>query len=198
MKEDALACVKMAIAMQERVRELASLWRDAGIERPLACRIGINTGYCTVGNFGSEDRMDYTIIGNAVNLASRPEHEAQPGSILISFETYALVKNEVRCEARGEIEVRGISHPVATYQAIGLYDELGEKAAHAQAAQAHVRLDLNLETMSEEERQAAARLLQRALAQLASPRPAPAGGEAGEDAPGKAQRARRRAGSGAA
>ena len=76
VKEDALACVKMAIAMRERIASLAHIWRDAGIERPLACRIGINTGYCTVGNFGSEDRMDYTIIGGAVNLASRLETEA--------------------------------------------------------------------------------------------------------------------------
>jgi class 3 adenylate cyclase/PAS domain-containing protein len=71
VKEDALACVKMALAMQKRIGELATIWRDAGIEKPLRCRIGIHTGYCTVGNFGSEDRMDYTIIGGGVNLASR-------------------------------------------------------------------------------------------------------------------------------
>jgi adenylate cyclase len=71
VKEDALACVKMALAMQKRIGELATIWRDAGIEKPLHCRIGIHTGYCTVGNFGSEDRMDYTIIGGGVNLASR-------------------------------------------------------------------------------------------------------------------------------
>ena len=71
VKKDALACVKMALAMQRRMGELASVWRDMGIEHPFACRIGINTGYCTVGNFGSEDRMDYTIIGGAVNLAAR-------------------------------------------------------------------------------------------------------------------------------
>jgi PAS domain S-box-containing protein len=47
---DALACVKMAVAMQKRVRQLAGIWRDAGIERPLTCRMGIHTGYCTVGN----------------------------------------------------------------------------------------------------------------------------------------------------
>ena len=61
IKEDAVACVTMAIAMQKRMQELGAIWRDSGIERPLACRIGIHTGYCTVGNFGSEDRMDYTI-----------------------------------------------------------------------------------------------------------------------------------------
>ena len=76
VKEDARACVEMAIAMQRRMDELGAIWRDAGIEHPLRCRIGIHTGYCTVGNFGSEDRMDYTIIGGPVNLASRLEHEA--------------------------------------------------------------------------------------------------------------------------
>jgi len=53
----------MAIAMRERLHDLSHIWRGAGIEKPLECRIGINTGYCTVGNFGSEDRMEYTIIG---------------------------------------------------------------------------------------------------------------------------------------
>ena len=85
VKEDALACVQMAIAMQKRVGELAQEWRDSGIETPLRCRIGIHTGYCTVGNFGSEDRMDYTMVGGTVNLASRLEHEAPPGGVLISY-----------------------------------------------------------------------------------------------------------------
>ena len=103
VKEDALACVEMAIAMQKRMQELGAIWRDSGIETPIRCRIGIHTGYCTVGNFGSEDRMDYTIVGGAVNLASRLENEAPPGGSLISYETYAHVKDEIRCEEMGRI-----------------------------------------------------------------------------------------------
>ena len=118
IKQDALACVQMALAMQKRVGELAEDWSNNGIETPLRCRIGIHTGYCTVGNFGSEDRMDYTVIGGTVNLASRLEHEAPPGGVLISFETYAHVRKEVRCEERGPVQVKGIAHPVATYSVV--------------------------------------------------------------------------------
>ena len=63
VKEDARACVRMAVAMQRRMRRTRREWQELGIEQPLQVRIGIHTGYCTVGNFGSEDRMDYTIIG---------------------------------------------------------------------------------------------------------------------------------------
>src|SRR6516225_4199243 len=97
VKADAIACVKMAVAMRKRMRELESVWRASGIEKPPRCRTGINTGFCTVGNFGSEDRMDYTIIGSGVNLACRLEATATPGEILISYETFALVKDEVCC-----------------------------------------------------------------------------------------------------
>ena len=96
-----------------------------GTERPLQCRIGINTGYCTVGNFGSEDRMDYIIVGGGVNLASRLESAATPGEILVSYETYAAVRERIHCEERGRISVRGIAYPVATYQVVDAYGNLG-------------------------------------------------------------------------
>ena len=160
VKEDALACVQMAIAMQKRVKELADEWRDSGIKTPLRCRIGIHTGYCTVGNFGSEDRMDYTMVGGTVNLASRLEHEAPPGGVLISFETYALVKDEMRCEERGDVQVKGIAQPVATYAVLGL------KQDEEQAATAHLRLEVDADRMSETERKAAADVLRRALGLL--------------------------------
>ena len=160
VKEDALACVNMAIAMQKRVGELTHEWRNSGIETPLRCRIGIHTGYCTVGNFGSEDRMDYTMVGGTVNLASRLEHEAPPGGVLISFETYAHVKNDVRCEERGHVQVKGIAQPVATYLVVGL------KPDAEQAGTEHLRLELDAERMSDDERRAAADTLRRALESL--------------------------------
>jgi PAS domain S-box-containing protein len=160
VKEDALACVQMAIAMQKRVGELAHEWRNSGIDTPLRCRIGIHTGYCTVGNFGSEDRMDYTMVGGTVNLASRLEHEAPSGGVLISFETYAHVKDDVHCEERGHVQVKGIAQPVATYSVVGLKPDV------EQTGTAHLRLELDADRMSDDERKAAADALRRALGLL--------------------------------
>jgi len=160
VKEDALACVEMALAMQKRVGELAHEWANSGIATPLRSRIGIHTGYCTVGNFGSDDRMDYTMIGGTVNLASRLEHEAPPGGVLISLETYALVKDKVRCEERGHVQVKGIAQPVVTYAVIGLNQD------SEQAGTGHLRLELEIDRMSCDERKAAANALRRALGLL--------------------------------
>ena len=123
-KEDAKACVLMAIEMRERMKYLQKMWEDQGISKPLRIRIGVNTGYCNVGNFGSEDRLDYTIIGGEVNLASRLESNADAGQILISHETYALVKNQIICEKKEEIKVKGIAHKVQTYQVVNTKEEL--------------------------------------------------------------------------
>lgn len=166
VKEDALACVKMALAMQKRIGELAQVWRDAGIEQPLRCRIGVHTGYCTVGNFGSEDRMDYTIIGGAVNLASRLEHEAEPGTVLISFETYAQVKEEVYCEEQGSIRVKGIAYPVATFRVVDLTSNLVASARKFRVDLPNLKFEATPDLMSPEERASAAATLRQALAQL--------------------------------
>lgn len=159
VKQDALACVQMALAMQKRVSELAEDWRNSGIEKPLRCRIGIHTGYCTVGNFGGEDRMDYTMIGGTVNLASRLEHEAPPGGVLISFETYAHVKDEVHCEERGHVQVKGITHPVATYAVLGPTQATADVTTH-------LPLEFDAELMTEDERGAVAAKLRHALGLL--------------------------------
>ncbi|HTP97860.1 MAG TPA: PAS-domain containing protein [Casimicrobiaceae bacterium] len=125
-REDATACVRMAIAMQQRMRDLQAEWRERGQENVFQLRIGINTGFCTVGNFGSNERVDYTIIGNEVNLASRLQQHADLGGILLAHETYALVKDEVITEETGTITVKGFPKPVRTHRVVGLHDASGE------------------------------------------------------------------------
>lgn len=126
-KEDAIACVRMAVRMRERARQLRDSWADVIGPQPLHIRLGINTGYCTVGNFGSEDRLDYTIVGGAVNVASRLEETAGPDQIQISHTTYALVKDQIYCRPIGDIRVKGVSHELRTYEVVGEFDSLHPK-----------------------------------------------------------------------
>lgn len=124
-KEDAMACVSMAIAMRKHMKVLRQQWRAKGISAEVEIRMGINTGYCTVGNFGAASRMDYTIIGKEVNLASRLESQAKASEVLISEETYALVRDQVMCRDKEKIAVKGFSKPVSTYQVLDFRSELG-------------------------------------------------------------------------
>jgi len=126
-KEDALRCVSMAIDMRKRMEELAPTWMDKGLLQPFKVRMGIATGYVTVGNFGSSHRMDYTIIGGQVNLASRLESNANPNDILISHETYSLVKDEIFCEKKDTIFVKGIPYPIPTYEVVNFFDNIKRK-----------------------------------------------------------------------
>jgi class 3 adenylate cyclase len=115
--EDAHACIGMAFEMQRRLAELNVKWRKQGIEQPFRARMGINTGYCNVGNFGSEERMDYTIIGAEANLAARLQSIAQPGEIVLSYETFILVSDMVRGRALEPFTLKGISRSIVPYVA---------------------------------------------------------------------------------
>jgi adenylate cyclase len=124
--EDAKACLRMAIEMQDRIAGLNAKWRNAGIEHPFRVRMGINSGYCNVGNFGSDDRMDYTIIGAEANLAARLQSIAEPGHIVISYETYALVRDIVVAQELPPITMKGISREVVPYAVKGILGASGE------------------------------------------------------------------------
>ncbi len=78
-------------------------------------RISINTGFCTAGNDGSEERLDYTIVSGQMNVTSCLETTSQPDQILLSHGTYTLVKDLIYCQQTGEITVKGTTHPLKTY-----------------------------------------------------------------------------------
>jgi adenylate cyclase len=97
---DALACVTMAQAMNEAMQKLRHQWLESGIENPPSHRIGINTGNCKVGNFGTDTKLAYTVMGTAVNLASHIESIANSNEIVLSEQTYQLVKDRIKCERK--------------------------------------------------------------------------------------------------
>ncbi|TBU95348.1 adenylate/guanylate cyclase domain-containing protein [Phytopseudomonas dryadis] len=131
-KKDAVAAVSMAIVMRKHMKVLRQQWRAQGITKPLEIRMGLNTGYCTVGNFGADTRMDYTIIGRDVNLASRLESAAEAGEILISHETYSLVKDVIMCRDKGQINVKGFTRPVQIYQVVDFRRDLGASSSYVE------------------------------------------------------------------
>jgi class 3 adenylate cyclase len=134
----------MALEMQRRLAELNVEWRKRGIAEPFRARMGINTGFCNVGNFGSDDRMDYTIIGAETNLAARLQSIAQPGEIVLSYETFMLVRDMVRARPLEPITLKGIAHPVVPYVVEGRID--GARQAAQVISEHDTGLDLFIDT----------------------------------------------------
>lgn len=118
-REDALACVRMAMSMRGRLASMSREWRQAGIANQLKVRVGIHTGYCAVGNFGSEHRMDYTAVGGTVNIASRLEGCASANDILMSESTALLIKDSINFEQLEKAQLKGIRRPVEIFRVLG-------------------------------------------------------------------------------
>ena len=116
MEDHAERAVRMAIHMQKRVDKLRGEWLQYGLD--LGVGIGINTGFMTIGNIGSDIHRDYTVIGNQVNIAARLESEAKAGQILINHRTYSRIKGIFKVEEVGEIKVKGIHNPVEAYNVL--------------------------------------------------------------------------------
>jgi len=115
LEQDALNCVEMAIRMQKRIEEMRDYWIRLGVKDGLNVRMAVVTGFCTVGNFGSDQRMDYTVLGSPVNLSARLQALAPSNEILISESTLNLIKTNVKTEYFNEITPKGFARPVKTY-----------------------------------------------------------------------------------
>jgi len=116
MEDHAERAVRMSKDMQKKTEDLSGEWGRYGHE--LGVGIGINSGFVTVGNVGSDAYRDYTIIGNQVNVAARLEMYAKAGQILISQRTYSLVKEVIGVEEIGGVKVKGIHNPIKTYSVL--------------------------------------------------------------------------------
>jgi class 3 adenylate cyclase len=162
--EDAAACVWMALEMKEAIVELNREWLAKGIRQGFEVRMGISTGFATVGNFGSDERMDYTIIGKQVNLANRLQAAAQAGEILIGQETWLLVRDVFRCVAKKPVQAKGFERPIQTYAVMG--PELSEDPAIIEEARPGFRLTLDPAQVESSERLAVVEKLRAAIARL--------------------------------
>jgi hypothetical protein len=134
--------------------------------------MGINTGYCNVGNFGSLDRMDYTIVGAEANLAARLQSIAEPGGIVLSYETYALVEDSVRARPLPAITLKGISRKIVPYIVEGIHDSPDANATTISEVENGLTLFLDTTMLDGESAERARRALERAISALRSKGPA--------------------------
>ena len=115
--QQAWAAMETAFEMRRIVKELAARWRRRGAAlRELDVRIGINTGFCTAGVYGSDLLQSYTVVGAPVNVAYALQSGSRSPGILAGFATYALVENRVRATLRGALSMPGISGNVDAYE----------------------------------------------------------------------------------
>ena len=112
-EEDARRALLAGLAMQAEAKRLREAYPNAPLLSQLHIRVGVHSGPCSVGNFGAENRLDYTAVGRTVNIASRLEAAAQPGDVLCSRPTLdrAVPRHS---QERGAVYLRGISEPIDT------------------------------------------------------------------------------------
>ena len=151
-RQDALDCVAMAIDMRREMRTLRQKWRLLGFEG-LYIRIGITTGYCHVGNFGSNNRLSYTLIGKEANLASRLEAVAAKGQIFISESTHDYISHDYDCEYAGAFQLKGFDNKVSAWQVLDPDENKGQLSKWVDHTLPGFNLHLNFRDMQDNDYQ---------------------------------------------
>jgi class 3 adenylate cyclase len=144
-------CISMALEMRTRLSELQKTWFELGYPHPLQIRMGINTGFVNVGNFGSLERMDYTIIGSPVNLAARLQTHAQEDQILISHETWGYVRDFVECSDPLHLDIKGFTQQVIAYELKCLKEDSGTQIASLEDKVRNLLEQVDLSKINKEE-----------------------------------------------
>ena len=116
LEKDALACCNMGLEMLAFVEKNEELFKEKfNFPEKLEIRIGVHSGVCSVGNFGSDQRLDYTVIGRAVNVAARLEQAAPKNSMLFSNSTKSLLGDTFQVSDSIEVKAKGIDRPIIGY-----------------------------------------------------------------------------------
>lgn len=151
-RQDALDCIAMAIDMRREMRTLRQKWRLMGFEG-LYIRIGITTGYCHVGNFGSNTRLSYTLIGKEANLASRLEAVADKGEILISESTYDYISHDYNCQYAGAFQLKGFDNKIKAWRVFDPDANKGQLSKWVDHTLPGFNLHLNFKDMKDQDYQ---------------------------------------------
>ncbi len=138
--QDAVAALTFAMDLQREFEELCGQWRAIGVEHKLGLRVGVNSGHCTVGNFGSERRFQFTAMGGTVNIASRMEKLAAPGKVVCTLATANLAKDAFSFQSMGEQRIKGLALPMEAFEVQMPCEVNG--AAHAFGPEANLLADL--------------------------------------------------------
>ncbi len=163
---DATNAVGMALEMQDRLHGLRVKWADQGLRPPLHVRIGISTGYATVGNFGSSTRLHYTAIGNTVNEAARIQQLCAPDNVMIGADTHLRIRDHYGCKAHSVVQLKGRRNPVQLYE-VNL-DQRQSDSGLVVGSGDGFRIYMDNSVISDKD--IAIELLEKALGQLQTPK----------------------------
>ena len=123
IEDETLWAIRAALEMQEAFEDLRNGW-PAELNK-LGIGIGINYGEVVAGNIGTEEAMDYTVIGDVVNIAQRVESTARPGQVLITKNALSRVEGKIRIRTREPVQLKGRSLPVEIYEVLKVEKEVG-------------------------------------------------------------------------